>query len=221
MKKVLVVSAHADDEVFGMGGTLCKLRDADVEIHWVILTKLWEPQWNSDQIKQRQQEIQAIVNRVKFKTKIQWDFPDNQLDTIPISDMQTKMIQLLDELQPDTIFTPSPWDFNFEHKIAFELIEISTKPFYSPYIKKIIAYEIPSSTDWSLGHRSAPQANWHVDIKDFSQEKWSLCEIYKDETYEFPHPRSQKGVQAFSQKRGCESGTESAEAFWIVRSLWK
>lgn len=221
MKKVLIVSAHADDEVFGMGGTLCKLRDTGVEIHWLILTKLWEPNWNSKQITKRSAEIKLISQSLKFTTTTQWDFPDNQLDTIPLSQLQNKMIAYLDNLKPDTIFSPSPWDFNFEHRVAFELIEMSTKPYYSHYIGKIIAYEIPSSTDWSLGHRSAPQPNWYVDINSFLNEKWLLCKTYEDEVYNFPHPRSKKGIQAFADKRACESGTKSAEAFWVVRNIWK
>ena len=221
MKKVLIISAHADDEVFGMGGTLCKLRDTNSEIHWIILTELWEPRWNLKQIKKRQKEIFEISKKLKIKTTTQWDYPDNKLDTIPIDNIQKKMIEFLDDLKPDTIFTPSPWDFNFEHRIAFELIEMSTKPFYSPYIKKIIAYEIPSSTDWSLGHRSVPQPNWHVEINDLIQEKWDLCKVYQDEIYNFPHPRSEKGIQAFANKRGCESGIKNAEAFWVMRDIWK
>ena len=32
MKRILVISAHADDETFGMGGSLAKWAQSDVEV---------------------------------------------------------------------------------------------------------------------------------------------------------------------------------------------
>lgn len=219
MKKIVLISAHADDEVFGMGGSLCHFRDQGFEIHWLILTKLWEPRWDSQTLQKRQEEILKISKQLKFSSTTQWDYKDNGLDQVGFNELQTMMIQYLDQIQPDTIFTPGPWDFNFEHRIAFELVEASTKPSYSPYIQSIIAYEIPSSTDWTLGQRKAPQANWYLDINQYLEEKWELCSTYSDEVYNFPHPRSEKGVQSFAHKRACESGCMAAEAFWIMRKI--
>jgi N-acetylglucosamine malate deacetylase 1 len=221
MKNVLVISAHADDEAFGMGGTLLKLRDAGVSVHWLILTKIWTPRWSQQQVKKRENEINQIVKQLNLKSLTHWEYQDNKLDTYPIDELQAKLIKALDLIKPDTIFTPSPWDFNFEHRFAFELVEMSSKPFYSPYIKTIIAYEIPSSTDWGLGHRQTPQPNWFVDIENYNDEKWQLCSLYENEVYNFPHPRSKKGVQAFANKHACESGTQASEAFWKVREIWK
>ena len=39
MKKVLVVSAHPDDEILGCGATLAKYSDLGFPVHILILTK--------------------------------------------------------------------------------------------------------------------------------------------------------------------------------------
>ena len=38
MKKVIVISAHPDDEVLGCGGTLIKHRESGDKIDWIITT---------------------------------------------------------------------------------------------------------------------------------------------------------------------------------------
>ena len=78
---------------------------------------------------------------------------------------------ILDRIKPNIIFTPSPWDFNFEHRIAFDLVEMSSKPFYSKYIEKIIAYEIPSSTDAAIKTYKNFHFNYYENIEMNFQKK--------------------------------------------------
>lgn len=96
---------------------------------------------------------------------------------------------------------------------------MSTKPIYTPYLKEILAYEIPSSTEWNLGAHPPFRPNFYVDIQSWIEEKISLCKIYSEEMSEFPHPRSPQGLEVLARKRGMEVGLESAEAFWICRKI--
>ena len=38
MKKILVIAAHPDDEVLGMGGTIAKMTAEGAEVHLLIVT---------------------------------------------------------------------------------------------------------------------------------------------------------------------------------------
>ncbi len=220
MKRVLIVSAHADDEVFGMGVTLSRFHNEGVALHWLILTALWEPRWSRAHIERRDNQIKAVGERLGFESVSHWDFRDNRLDTYPLDDIQRKFIDKLDELKPDTLFTPGPWDFNFEHKLACQLVEMCTKPTSSPYLRSIFSYEIPSSTEWSFQSRdNFLPTTYFALTQELLDDKLALCAIYEEELFDTPHGRSVEYVRALAVKRGIEAGQRYAEAFHLFREI--
>jgi N-acetylglucosamine malate deacetylase 1 len=219
-KKVLIVAAHADDEAFGMGGTLLKFsKDTNVDLFWLIATWPWEPKWNANQIQEREKAILGVQAKIGFEKIVRWDYQDNLLDNTPINELQEKFIDLVNELKPNQIFTPSMWDFNFEHNIMFDLVEMSTKPYYSDFIEEIFAYEIPSSTEASF--MKGFQPNVYFDITDCIDEKLELVSLYSTEIYNFPHPRSTEYAKSLAMVRGAESGVHFAESFKLLRGIRK
>lgn len=222
MDKILIISAHADDETFGMGGTLLRysLR-SNHKLYWLIATQIWMPKWTEDHINSRQKAIDSLSESIRFEDVIKWKFKDNLLDTISKNELQEQLITVLDAIKPNIIFTPSYWDFNFEHRLICEIVEMSTKAYYSKYIEEIIAYEIPSSTEVSFPtHRNFP-VNYYVDISEFIDKKIELIGYYDTECHEFPHPRSGEYIRILAKKRGAESGLNYAEGFHILRRIQK
>ena len=220
MAKILIVSAHADDEIFGMGGTLLKLsKNEDYDISWLILSKIWEPKWSAKEIASRDIAIKKINELIGFESIHHWDYEDNKLDTYSINELQDRLILLIDQIKPEIIYTPSVWDFNHDHRIACELIEMSTKSYYSSSIKEIIAYEIPSSTDHSFSSIRKFTPNLYYDITSTIDDKLKALELFESELKLFPHPRSKDYVKSLAMVRGGESGVKFAEAFHILKSL--
>jgi len=220
LAKILIVSAHADDEIFGMGGTLLKLsKNEDYDISWLILSKIWEPKWSAKEIASRDIAIKKINELIGFESIHHWDYEDNKLDTYSINELQDRLILLIDQIKPEIIYTPSVWDFNHDHRIACELIEMSTKSYYSSSIKEIIAYEIPSSTDHSFSSIRKFTPNLYYDITSTIDDKLKALELFESELKLFPHPRSKDYVKSLAMVRGGESGVKFAEAFHILKSL--
>ena len=46
--KILVIAAHPDDEVYGMGGTIAKLSEAGDEVHVLFVTDGCTAQYRND-----------------------------------------------------------------------------------------------------------------------------------------------------------------------------
>lgn len=219
-KNALIISAHADDEAFGMGGTLFRLQDQGCRLTWLIMSRVWSPRWDGTEVRRRENDITKVASIVGFHDVIRWNFADNRMDECPRDEYQRKMIRLLDKLRPDTIFSPGPSDWNWEHRIAFETVEASTKPAYTPYVRQILAFEIPSSTDWGYqSHRSFPR-NVYVDVSDHRNQKIDLCKLYTTEIGVFPNPRSPKGIKCWLAMRGMECGCDAAEAFYSPRIIY-
>jgi LmbE family N-acetylglucosaminyl deacetylase len=219
VKNVLVISAHADDESFGMGGVLTRLaRQPEVSLNWLIMTSIWEPKWNVAAITSREKAIQSVTRLAGFQRVTQWEYQDNKLETYPINDLQERLIAVLEDCRPDTIFTPSIWDFNHEHRLACELVEMSSKPYYTKYVDEVVAYEIPSSSDAAFSTLRQFPANLYFDIEGCVEGKLELVRHYDTELHRFPHPRSSEYLESLSRVRGGESGFEYAEAFHVLRS---
>ncbi len=203
-----------------MGGSLVKLAsNPEVnELYWLILTSIWQPKWSEYAINSRDNAINQVAGKLNISNVIKWDYKDNQLDTIPLNNLQEKLISVLDKIQPNIIFTPSPWDFNHEHKIAYELVEMSTKPYYSTYINSIFAYEIPSSSDAAFSASKNFKFNYYINIENYIEDKIELIKYYETELKQPPHPRSKEYIRALAVVRGGESGLNFAEGFNLVRS---
>ena len=219
MRKILVISAHADDETLGMGGTLLRLSaDKNTELHWLIVTKIWKPKWSVSDIDNREDSINSICKKIDFVTITRWDYKDNKLDTYPVNDIQEDMIKLFDLIEPNTIFTPSVWDFNHDHRLVCSIVEMSAKSYYSKYIEEIISYEIPSANDQAFKTVHSFTPNVYYDISANIDGKLDLLKCYDSELGKSPHPRSIEYIESLAKVRGSESGFEYAEAFHLFKS---
>ena len=63
MKKVLVIAAHPDDEVLGVGGTVAKLTAQGVECHLLIVTDGSSSQYRDSD------HLHEIIEAKKLETK--------------------------------------------------------------------------------------------------------------------------------------------------------
>ena len=92
------------------------------------------------------------------------------------------------------------------------------RPLKKSSVKKILSFEIPSSTDWSLNKKKF-NPNYFVDISNFIKHKINALKIYKSEIRKYPHSRSLKNVRALAQVRGTSCGRNYAEAFVVSRII--
>jgi LmbE family N-acetylglucosaminyl deacetylase len=76
MGKILVVSAHPDDEVLGVGGTMLRHIAAGDEVCWLIVTNIFEKQgFDKSLVEKRQKEIDLVAQTMKIEKVIKLDYP--------------------------------------------------------------------------------------------------------------------------------------------------
>lgn len=216
--RTIVIAPHPDDEVLGVGGVLLRRKSEGATIGWLIVTGITaESGWNDEKIKKRADEIRKINALFGFDSVFELNFPTTMLDHVPMSDVVAAISNVFKTFGPEEVFVPHPSDVHTDHRVVFDAVASCTKWFRYPSIKRVLAYETLSETDFGLGTSQAFQPNVFIDIEAYLPVKLHAMNIYSSEMGDFPFPRSNEAIRALSTLRGAASGFKAAEAFELLR----
>jgi LmbE family N-acetylglucosaminyl deacetylase len=224
--KVLVVAAHPDDEVLGCGGTMARLAREGHAVHVAIMaegiTSRHAQRDDADpgELSRLHEQTQAAAAKVGAKEVRLFKLPDNRLDTVPLLDIVKLVEDLVQELEPEVIYTHHPGDLNVDHGVVYRAVLTATRPLPGLSVREIYAFEVPSSTEWAF-QRLEPvfRANVFVDVSATFEAKLAALACYEGEGRPFPHPRSPEALRANAVRWGSVAGCEAAEAFELVRMV--
>ena len=221
MKKVIVISAHPDDETLGCGGTLLKHKAAGDEIAWLITTGMRaELGFSAERIQQRDQEIDQVAEAYGMKKVYKLNYPTTQLTYTTQLKMIPDVSKVFQEFQPEIIYVLNRSDAHSDHKFTFEAVAACTKSFRYPSIRKVLMYECISETEFAP---ALPEKvfipNYFVDISEHFEQKCEIMKIFESELGEHPFPRSLRNIEALATFRGASVGVEYAEAFQVVKII--
>lgn len=216
--RTIVIAPHPDDEVLGVGGALLRRKSEGARIAWLIVTGITtEAGWGGEKIEQRANEIKQITELFGFDSVFELNFPTTQLDHVPMGDVVTAISNVFQKFEPEEVFVPHPSDVHTDHRIVFEAVASCTKWFRYPSVKRVMAYETLSETDFGLGVSQAFRPNVFIDITAHLPNKLRAMNIYSSEVGDFPFPRSHQAIRALATLRGAASGFQAAEAFELLR----
>ena len=226
MNKILVVAAHPDDEILGVGGTVKKHNIQGDEVYTLILgegmtsrTENREDTSNKKIQKLHQQTIEA-AEIIGFKKVFFSDFPDNRFDTIDLLDIIKEIEKYIDKIKPEIVYTHHIGDLNIDHEKTFRAVLTATRPFSECSVKKLYTFETPSSTEWNFNYENNRfNPNVFIDIEGTIDDKLEAMKCYKSELKKYPHPRSIKSLEIIAQKWGTVVGKKYAEAFRLIREI--
>jgi LmbE family N-acetylglucosaminyl deacetylase len=221
MSNVLVVAPHPDDETLGCGGTLLKHVQRGDKIHWLIFTSISEDNGYSPvQVDKRNCEITAVAQAYGFASVQQLHLPTTRLDTLPLGDMIAQAGQIMTQIRPEILYLPFPGDVHSDHRIVCEVMMACTKQFRYPWIRRILAYETLSETDFGINPVNDHfHPNVFIDISEFLGRKVEIMNMYHGEFKEFPFPRSEEAVRALAQVRGAASNRRACESFVLLKEI--
>ena len=218
-KKILVVAAHPDDEILGCGGTISKLKNENY-IEVMFMTNGVSSRGNDKkQIQRRRKACLNLFRYLSLPAPTICNFPDNQMDKIPLLKVIKKIEKKIKTYKPDTIITHYSHCLNIDHRITFDAVTTACRPVNGLSVKKILSFEIPSSTDWALFKGKNFQPNYFVDISKHLKNKINLIKFYKEELRNYPHSRSIAAIKALASVRGVSCGVKYAEGFYLNRFI--
>lgn len=216
--KTIVIAPHPDDEVLGVGGTLLRRKAEGAELAWLIVTGISTANgWKQEQVQRRADEIARVTAMIGFDHVFTLDFPTTQLDSIPVSDLVGAMSSVFKAFQPEEVFVPHPSDVHTDYRMVFDAAAACTKWFRYLSVKRVLAYETLSETDFGLGTDLGFRPNVFIDIAPYLEGKLKAMDIYSSEMAPFPFPRSHEALRALAKVHGAASGYHAAEAFQLLR----
>jgi len=228
-KKILVVVAHPDDELLGLGATMNKLiAEQNCTVRVIILgegitsrsDKRNSEQW-AEELKIHRQNIEIARKYIGYESVGIYDFPDNRFDTVAMLDIVKVIEKEKEDFQPEIIFTHHGGDVNIDHQRTFEAVITATRPMQDEVVKTVITFETPSGTEWIAS--SDPRKftpNLFIEVGEKNLEaKIKGMESYEFEKRNYPHPRSPEALKVRAMYYGVINGASFVEPFQIIRTI--
>lgn len=205
-RRVLAFAPHADDEVFGCGGTLCRLADAGASIRVVVVSdgalggKLDGPHVGT-LTEERETESRAAAKVLGYPAPIFWRLPDRGVRYGEA--LVAKVLEAMQAEQPDLVFAPALTELHPDHQaLALAAAEALRRLGGE---RRIAFYEV-----------SAPLApNTLIDITACEKQKQAAMRCFRSQLAQQPYDER---IAALNRYRGYTLGADvkAAEAFFFA-----
>lgn len=225
MKKILVIAAHPDDEVLGMGGTIAKLVKEGKVVDVLIVTDGSSSQYRdsgqlAEIIEAKKKETRNCANMLGVRDIYYGGLPDMKLDCTPHIDINQAIEKVIDKVQPDTVFTHFWGDVNMDHQNVYKSTLVTVRPVLGQVVRNLYCYRVPSSTEWTPNKDDTMfMPNYFVDIEQYAEQKYKAFACYSTELRDYPHPRSVQYLRESDKAAGLRVGMLAAEEFVMLRKL--
>lgn len=224
-KKILVVAAHPDDEILGIGATIAKHDISGDYCYALILgegiTSRYEKRELADtkKLESLHCDTYEAAKIIGYKDVFFENLPDNRFDSVALLDIVKIIEKYVDDIKPDIIYTHFRNDLNIDHRKTFEAVLTATRPIGSEYVKEIYSFETVSSSEWNFSDYIQFNPNYFIDVTETLEKKIEAMKCYTNELKEFPHPRSNENLKNVASKWGSVISRKYAEAFQVVRII--
>jgi len=175
MSNILVVAAHPDDEVLGCGGTIAKHINQGDEVHVLILAEGITSRDTKRDRSNSKEELSELGIAVHKAHKIMGtsslkllDYADNRMDSVDLLDIVKTVEEEVKEKKPKIVYTHHHGDLNIDHQITHQAVLTACRPDPDQSVRKILAFEVQSSTDWQsqIANKNF-NPNHYINISDY------------------------------------------------------
>ncbi|WP_294145529.1 PIG-L family deacetylase [uncultured Selenomonas sp.] len=224
-KKILVVAAHPDDEVLGVGGTILRHVAEGDEVRILLLAEGVTSRADTrdealchEALDALHTNAQRVAKALGAKCAELCNFPDNRMDSMMLLDVVKPIEHVINMYRPDVVYTHHGGDVNVDHQRTHEAVVTACRALPGQCVHELYFFETPSSTEWQMMRAErAFLPTLYVDIAATLAKKLDVLHLYDSEMRSFPHTRSYEAVEALAQWRGATAGVAAAEAFEVGR----
>lgn len=161
----LVFAPHADDESFGMGGTLCKASDAGIAVHLVVMTDGALGGQQFDLVQTRQQEARNAAAALGIRDVTFLGQPDRGLQVSAA--VLALLVPLIEHSKPAAVFFPGVMELHPDHRACALVVWEALKATQAKGIAAV-SYEISMQSP----------VNCLVDITAVMERKQQAMAVY-------------------------------------------
>jgi LmbE family N-acetylglucosaminyl deacetylase len=202
---VLAVGAHPDDIEVGCIGTLLKHKACGDELVVAITTQGGYADRSWEQIKCEARRASSILGT-------DYTILDNKIGHY---EMNWKTVGELDKIisdfNIDTVYSVWHGDSHQDHRLTFQNVLAACR---KKSIRNLYCYEL---SDYSYRSQSTFNARLFVDISDYMEKKIKSLKCYKS----YITKQQIQAVLGLAKHRGLACGSEYAEAFEPLFSIWR
>lgn len=215
---VLAIGTHPDDIEIGCGGTLLTLRELGYDLIHLIVTSGEEGSLETTKKRtanNRESEANESAKILGASKIIFFREPDGLASFS--KELKVRLISLLRELRPETIFTHAESDHFPDHQVVHHLtksaIQLSAGPWYpeaglSPHqVKNVYGYEV-----WN----PISKYQFAIDISSKLNRKIEALNQHRSQLRKINYTEAVKGLARY---RGVTSMVgDYAEVFEVIKS---
>lgn len=233
-QRVLVIAPHADDETYGCGGTIARIKSLGGEVYVVVASVASIEQYGGEQASglrlvtadTRISELQRVAELLKVDDwEVLFSGPDEHmaLDTVPRREL-TRLLERdarlsIENVRPSMVLIPAT-SYNQDHETLFKACVTATRP-PAPgdrhFVPHVLCYD-NTSLFWTP-ERQRFTPDLFVDISDFLQVKMQAISMYASQVKQPLYHGSPEGLELQSRWRGKEISTEAAESYVTMRMV--
>jgi LmbE family N-acetylglucosaminyl deacetylase len=217
---VLILAAHPDDELLGVGGTAAVHAERGDRVTLAVMCEGISMRYDDARHAVVRDQLRKAADILGVESIHVGDLPDQKLDTLPLSDVIGHVERLVATFAPETIYGHFGGDVNRDHQVLAEALLVAARPYSAPGVREILMFETPSSTEWaSPTVLPVFQPTVFVDISTTLERKIEAFLSYEAEVRAWPHPRSAEALRDRARYWGSLVNRTAAEPFVQVRSL--
>lgn len=230
-RTLLIIAPHPDDEIFGCGGLIRRIKKDGGKVYVLYLTVGTTQDFSrkgKSTRDERMREIERVAKFMKFDG-YRVAFPGNnyhlKLDTLPQKDLIHEIERgvgiSIEATRPTTLAIPSGYDYNQDHRAANRAGVTASRPVpghFKHLVPTVLEYEFPYFS-WT-SETNLPSPNIFVALdKGALAKKLNALALYKSQMKVQNGPISVEGARRLALLRGIHSGTDAAEAFTLRRTF--